>query len=72
MYCVRETPIPNGNQIPGTPSGSSNSLPNSAAMIEANVTSARIRADPLRTMRAPIKTNSAIDPSLLPLIAPGE
>jgi hypothetical protein len=37
-------------------------------MIETNVTNARIRMGPLRTMRAPVKTNSAIDPSLLALI----
>jgi hypothetical protein len=27
---------------------------------------------PLRTMRAPITTNSAIDPSRLPLVTPGK
>src|SRR4030095_8104672 len=68
MYCVRDTPMPNGNQMPGTPIGSSSSPPKNAAMIEANVTSARIRIDPSRTMQTAIATNSAIDPSLLPLV----
>src|SRR6185436_12098713 len=68
MYCDRDTPMPNGNQMPGTPIGSSSSPPNIEAMIEANVTSARILIDPLRTMRAPIKTNSAIDASRLALV----
>ena len=72
MYCVRDTPMPNGNQMPGTPIVSSSSPPNSAAMIEANVTSARICIGPLRTMRAPITTNSAIDPSRLPLVTLAE
>src|SRR6185312_8412364 len=64
--------MPNGNQMPGTPIVSSNSPPNSAAITEANVTSARARVGPLRTMRAPIKTNSAIDASRLPLVTLAE
>src|SRR5215510_2355304 len=64
-YCVRDTPMPNGNQIPGTPIGSSNSPPKNAAMIEANVTSASILVGPSQTMRTAIARNSAIDPSLL-------
>src|SRR5215831_13564106 len=72
MYCVRDTPMPNGNQMPGTPIGSSSSPPKNAPMIEANVTSARILIGPLWTTRAPITTNSAIDPSLLPLVTLAE
>src|SRR5215468_6615549 len=68
MYCVRDTPMPNGNQMPGTPIGSSSSPPKYAAMIEANVTSARIHIGPLRTMRAPITTNRASDASRLPVV----
>src|SRR5215475_1655723 len=64
--------MPNGNQMPGTPIVSSSSPPNNAAIIEANVTRARIRIGPLRTMRAPITTNSAIDPSRLPLVTLAE
>src|SRR5512133_3515150 len=64
--------MPNGNQMPGTPIASSSSPPNSAAMMEANVTSAGIRMDPLRTMRAPITTNSAMDASRLPLVTLAE
>src|SRR5262245_5820400 len=60
--------MPNGNQMPGTPIGSSSSPPKNAAMIEANVTTARIRGGPSRTMRTAITTNSAIDPSLLTLV----
>src|SRR5262245_52809534 len=60
--------MPNGNQMPGTPIVSSSSPPNNAAIIEANVTSARIRNGPLRTTRTPITTNTAIDPSRLPLV----
>jgi FtsP/CotA-like multicopper oxidase with cupredoxin domain len=44
--------MPNGNQMPGTPIVSSSSPPNREDMIEANVTSARIRVGPLWTMRA--------------------
>src|SRR5215470_3351105 len=62
----------NGNQMPGTPIGSSSSPPNSAAIIEANVTTASIRMGPLRTMRAPITTNSTIDARRLPLVTLGE
>ena len=58
--------------MPGTPIVSSSSPPNNAAMIEANVTSARERMGPLRTMRAPITTSSAIDPSRLPLVTLAE
>src|SRR5215510_4472825 len=68
MYCVRDTPMPNGNQMPGTPIGSSSSPPKNATMIEANATTARIRIGPSRTMRTAIATNSAIDPSRLALI----
>ena len=57
---------------PGTPIVSSSSPPNNAAMIDANVTSARERMGPLRTMRAPITTSSAIDPSRLPLVTLAE
>jgi hypothetical protein len=42
MYWVRATPMPNGNQMPGTPIVSSSSAPKNAAMIESNVTSASI------------------------------
>jgi hypothetical protein len=60
MTCsFARSPLP----TPGTSIVSSSSPPNSAAMVEANVTSARERMGPLRTMRAPIATNSAIDPS---------
>jgi hypothetical protein len=64
--------MPNGNQMPGTPIVSSNSPPNSPAIVEASVTSARIRMGPLRTMRAPITANNAIDPSRLPLVTLAE
>src|SRR5262245_42942636 len=60
--------MPKGNQMPGTPIGSSSSPPNSAAIIEANGTSARIRRGPLRTMRAPSTTNNTIDARRLPLV----
>src|SRR6187549_1726513 len=72
MYCVRDTPMFNGNQIPGTPIGSSSSPPNIPAMIEANVMGARIRMGPLPAMRAPMTTNSASDPSRLPLVTTAE
>src|SRR5262245_55785587 len=72
MYWVRDTPMPNGNQMPGTPIGSSSSPPNRPAMIEANVTSASSGIGSLRTMRAPITTNSAIDPSRLALVTLAE
>src|SRR5262249_32757043 len=68
MYCVRDTPMPNGNHMPGTLIGSSSSLPKNAAMIEANVTTARNRIGDSRAMRTAITTSSAIDPSLLPLV----
>src|SRR4029078_10737877 len=64
--------MPNGNQMPGTPIGSSSSPPNSATTIEANVTSARIRIGPLRAMRAPITTKTAIDATRLPLVTLAE
>src|SRR6185295_7701597 len=64
--------MPKGNQMPGTPIVSSSSPPNSTATIMANVTSARIRRGPLRPMRAPITTNSAIDPNRLPLVTLAE
>src|SRR5262245_9514273 len=72
MYCVRDTPMPNGNQMPGTPIGSSSSPPNSPAMIEVSVTSDRIRIGPLRAIRAPNTTNNAIDPSLLAVVTVAE
>src|SRR6185369_5746760 len=56
----------------GTPIVSSSSPPNNDAIIEANVTSARIRIGPLRTMRAAITTNSAIEPSRLPFVTLAE
>src|SRR3954451_205647 len=64
--------MPNGNQMPGMPIGSSSSPPNCPAIIEANVTSARIGIGALRTMRAPITTNSAIDPRRLALVTLAE
>ena len=67
-YCVRDTPMPNGNQIPGTPIGSSSSPPKYAATIEANVINAKIRMGPPRTMRTPITTITASDPSRLPVV----
>src|SRR6476646_3421490 len=72
MYCVLDTPMPNGNQMPGTPIGSRSSPPKSAATIVPNVTSARIGIGPLRTMRAPVTANSAIDASRLPVVTPAE
>ena len=47
--------------------------PNIAAMIEARVASARKRSGPSRstTMRAPITTSTAIDPSRLPRVTLG-
>jgi hypothetical protein len=59
-YCVRDTPMPNGNQIPGTPIGSSSSPPNSPAITEANVTSGRIRIGPLRTISATVTSGSRL------------
>src|SRR5678815_1293721 len=64
--------MPNGNQMPGTPIGSSSSPPNNPATIEANVTRASTRILPLRAMRAPITTNSAIEPSRLPRVTLAE
>src|SRR3954467_6244099 len=64
--------MPKGNQMPGTPIGSSSSPPKSAAIVEANVTSARIRMGPLRRMRAPVTTNSTIDARRLPLVTLAE
>src|SRR3954467_8082526 len=68
MYCVRETPMPNGNQMPGTPIGSSSSPPNIEATIVANVMSARIRKGPSRAMRTPMTTKSAIDATRTALV----
>src|SRR5436190_4744485 len=68
MYWVRDTPMLKGNQMPGTPSGSSNSPPNSPTVIEANVTGARIRIGPPRAMRAPSTTNNAIEANLHALV----
>src|SRR4030095_8548891 len=72
MYWVRDTPMPNGNQMPGTSIGSSSSPPNIPAMIAANVMGARIRVGPLPAMRATMTTNSASDPSRLPLVTTAE
>jgi hypothetical protein len=60
--------MPNGNQMPGMPIASNNAPPKYAATTEANVTGARSRWGPLRTMRAPITTNNAIDPIRLTLV----
>lgn len=37
MYSVRDSPMPNGNQMPGTPIGSSNSSPKNETVINAKV-----------------------------------
>ncbi len=70
MYCVRDTPIPKGNQIPGTPGGSSNSPPNSPSTIDASVSYASVRIVPFRAMRTAIATKSAIIVSRMECVMP--
>src|SRR5262249_28129691 len=60
--------MPKGNQMPGTPIGSSSSPPNCARIIEANVTSAGLGMGPLGRSRALITPTTPIDARRLPLV----
>ena len=60
-YWVRDTPMPKGNQMPGTCTALSSSA-NCAARIAVIVTTARIGIEPRRTMRTAISSSKARNP----------